>query len=156
MNIELYFFILILGLILVLIIFTTSYLVEALSELKGLDKAMTLKYTDYLQRRLRRIVPSNAVTGNESLQSISSKKLNWLAHQSFIVVDKKGNLALAIRSGRDAELSAILGEDEIRKISSYYARLSGTHFNSPEFVTLEKGFLMKHWTTDFYVVKLLK
>ncbi|WP_323059062.1 hypothetical protein [Limosilactobacillus reuteri] len=153
---EFIFFFAILIILAFLIVVNLVLIINARSELKGLDKGRTMKYTEFLQRRLRRAVASQVATGAESVQAMNAKKLNWLARQSYIVVDKKGQLAVVIRIGRDIELADVINDEMVSGILSYFAKISDTRFSESELVTIEHSILIAHYTSDYQIARLLK
>lgn len=155
-SFELIFFFLTLVLLLFFIILVAGLWINARSKLKGLDSQRTLKYTEFLQRRLRRAVASGVVTGVESVQALNARRLNWLARQSYIVVDNKGQLAVVVRIGRDVELANVISKEMMDSILSYFAKISNTRFSKSELVTIEHSILIAHFTSDYKVAKLLK
>lgn len=153
---EFIFFCAILMILAFLIVVNLVLIINARSELKGLDKGRTMKYTEFLQRRLRRAVASQVATGAESVQAMNAKRLNWLARQSYIIVDKKGQLAVVIRIGRDIELADAINDEMMNGILSYFAKISDTRFSESELVTIEHSILTVHFMSDYKVAKLLK
>lgn len=154
--IEFMFFFTVLSILIFFIVLISAFLVEARSKLKGLDAKKTLKYTEFLQRRLKRSVASGVATDAESVQVSNSKKLNWLAKQSYVMADKKGQLAVVIRIGSDVELVNEINKEMVDGILSYFAKISDTRFSKSELVTIEHSVILKNYTTDYPVARLLK
>lgn len=132
-----------------------SFLVYALCELKDVRKKETLKYTNYLHARLRRIVPSNGLTGKESYQALTAKRLNILLYRSFIIADKKGNFGIFIRMSNSMDLQRNIDNNSLRQIASYFAKLSNTRFIDIQNVSLEQRCLIHFITKDYAVIRLI-
>lgn len=151
---EWYFF---LGLIIAFFfssVFSITNFLVTLLELRGSKAKETMKYTRYLQTRLRKIVPSSNITGAESYQSLSAKKLNLQAYQSFAIADEFDHYALFIRLSNKADLQ--YRDDMLREIASYFARLTNTRFLDVVHVDIEENIIVYSWVKEYAVIRLVK
>lgn len=153
---EWYVFLIVILFLFICSVLSFCCLIDGVMQLEGTKKRETLKYTRYLQIRLEKLVPTSSITGAESYQSISARRLNLLNYQSFVIADKHGNFALFIRLSNNLDLQKIMDDRTLREISSYFARLTNTHFLDVQKLSVEQKGLLHSKVKDYAVIRLLK